>query len=66
MKGVGGGALVYRALFEGLESEGFLMSRRDERKARPDISISTSGVAERGSGMRGVERMSRRRGARSK
>lgn len=32
----------YRALFEGLESKGFLMSRRDERKLWPDITISVS------------------------
>lgn len=35
--------VVYRALFEGLESKGFLMSRRDERKLWPDITISVSG-----------------------
>lgn len=35
--------MVYRALFEGLESKGFLMSRRDERKLWPDITISVSG-----------------------
>lgn len=34
---------MYRALFEGLESKGFLMSRRDERKLWPDITISVSG-----------------------
>lgn len=37
------GGVVYRALFEGLESKGFLMSRRDERKLWPDITISVSG-----------------------
>lgn len=37
----------YRALFEGLESKGFLMSRRDERKLWPDITISVSVGGER-------------------
>lgn len=46
--------VVYRALFEGLESKGFLMSRRDERKLWPDITISVSGgLVEREGGAAG-------------
>lgn len=45
--------VVYRALFEGLESKGFLMSRRDERKLWPDITISVSGGVGREEGAAG-------------
>lgn len=53
----------YRALFEGLESKGFLMSRRDERKLWPDITISVSGGGwSRGRGARSKSRLGKQGG----
>lgn len=52
----------YRALFEDFERKGFLMSRRDERKLWPDISISVSGGGKRGRERWKTGRGLRRRG----